>query len=306
MPRLIVAIQVVLSLVTIMGLATGCELLSPTSTPSSTPAPPASEYPADISGRVTIADTVVADLPKSHKKVEHGYGPWWIVDVVVKNKNYEKPITSIWDTSISMPVGEEHFIWSIVIDDKVWGGLKSWSGFPAGDTFPQPPMIVPKGESGKTTFLFRGPDVSPNDAQICYRGQEPYSYGRLTGGDRVAVYDWDLKKAVQEPKYVPVSPPPKMTKIAAVQGMWVSNWVWGYDYALCVELKPTGSASANKVYTVELSEKSRLRDSTTVRWNQPDINVLKAKTVYFSVTRSEFNAYLLEDVSHIFSVKVHE
>ena len=46
MPRLISIIQIALSLVMVMALATGCAV------PSSTPTP-ASEYPADISGHVT-------------------------------------------------------------------------------------------------------------------------------------------------------------------------------------------------------------------------------------------------------------
>ena len=100
------------------------------------------------------------------------------------------------------------------------------------------------------------------------------------------------------------SPMPISQTIATAQDMWVSNWVWGYDYALCVELKPSSFASAYKDYTVELYEWRVLRDTTNVEWNQAELNVLKAKTVYFPVTRSEFNAYFLEDISHIFSIQV--
>ncbi|OGO22997.1 MAG: hypothetical protein A2144_12425 [Chloroflexi bacterium RBG_16_50_9] len=46
---------------------------------------------------------------------------------------------------------------------------------------------------------FPVPDtLKVSDAKLCYQGEEPYSYGKLTGGDMVAVYDWDLKKAVPE------------------------------------------------------------------------------------------------------------
>ena len=112
-----------------------------------------------------------------------------------------------------------------------------------------------------------------------------------------------------ETRYVPVVP--KITKIATVQRMWVSSWTAGIfgtgpPYGLCVELKPTESALANKVYVVELYEKGHLRDSTTVSWNQPELNVLKEKMVILPVTRVEYNAYVFEDISHIFSIKVCE
>ena len=159
------------------------------------PSPP-STYPAEINGHVTIAEKVRAELPKSQKQIEwmplgNDRG-WWIVEVSVKNKDYEKPITAIWNSSLSMPIGEEHWIWSIMIDDKVWTGLKNV------DIFTPASMSVSKGQSGSTTFLFKAPNIEPSDAQICYRGQEPYSYGKLTAGDKVVVYDWDLKKAVEE------------------------------------------------------------------------------------------------------------
>lgn len=94
--------------------------------------------------------------------------------------------------------------------------------------------------------------------------------------------------------------------VATVERMWVSNWVWGYNYALCIDLKPTDSAVASKEYVVELYEKDHLRATTTVSWSQPQLNVSDTKTVYFSITREEFSAYSMRDVSHIFSVKIHE
>jgi len=199
----IYVIQLVLLLLTIIILAVGCENSPSTSkqgsssTPSleSTPIPPTSNYPAEISGCVTIAEKVMVELPKSGKKINYAGGPWWIIDVSVKNKDYEQPITSLWNPSLSMPVGQEHWIWSIVIDDKVWSGIKYDE---ITGTFTPTPINVHKGQVGKTTFLFTAPNVSPSDAEICYRGQEPHSYGKLTFSEKVTVYDWDLKKAVQE------------------------------------------------------------------------------------------------------------
>jgi len=104
----------------------------------------------------------------------------------------------------------------------------------------------------------------------------------------------------------PLSPTSPFIKIATVEYMWVSNNTWRYDYALCVELKPTNFASANKSYIVELYEKNHLRNSTNVSWNQPEINVLKDTYVCFPITESEYDAYYLEDISHIFSISVRE
>jgi hypothetical protein len=178
--------SVLLSLVVLCGMTLSCEVPSAIS-------PPSSEYPADIIGHVTIAETVVVEgRTKEIELSAIGDRVWWIVDVVVKNKDYERPITATWNSSLSMPVGEEHWIWSIMIDGKVWSGLERL------DLFSPAPMSISKGQTGRTIFLFEAPNIDPSDAQICYRGQEPYSYGELTGGDMVVAYDWDSQKALVE------------------------------------------------------------------------------------------------------------
>ena len=92
--------------------------------------------------------------------------------------------------------------------------------------------------------------------------------------------------------------------IATVEHMWVSNIGFVYHYSLNIDLKPTTSALANQSYLVELYEKGLLRDTTTVKWNQPEINVSKSKTVYFGITGAEYDAYLFQELRHIFSVRV--
>lgn len=62
----------------------------------------------------------------------------------------------------------------------------------------------------------------------------------------------------------------------------------------------------NKAYVVDLYEKGKLRATAKVSWNQPEINVAKMKPVRFQATREESEAYAMEDVSNIFSAKVHE
>lgn len=105
--------------------------------------------------------------------------------------------------------------------------------------------------------------------------------------------------AVQEPSEVP-----EATKIATVKDVWVSNISFKYDYVLCVELEPTTSALPDQKYLVELYENEKYRDTAAIGWNQPELNVFKKKLVKFPITREEFNAYFMENISHIFSVKV--
>jgi len=102
--------------------------------------------------------------------------------------------------------------------------------------------------------------------------------------------------------------------IATTKDMWVSNvgnvlsnMLAGEQYSpynLVVELKPTKSALPDQKYLVELYENGKCRDTTAIAWNQPELNVLKEKLVWFPITSEEFDAYFMEDISHIFSVKV--
>jgi len=269
------AIQIALLLSMISGLIIGCEGLSS--------APPASEYPADIIGRVTIAEKVMVEGEQD--KSFGGNIVYWIVEVSVKNKNYERPINSKYDPSIPLPkdvsVGQ---VWSIIVNGKVW----------ATPIFDSPPITVPQGQSGNMIFSFAfqtDDDTKVSDTQISYRGQEPFYYGELINGDTVAVYDWDLKKVTQ----AQVSQE-NVATVKSIRGVT----------DLLVELHPTNHTVANKVYVVDLYEKGNFRARTKVSWNQPEINVSSMKLVSFPLTWEEEKAYRFKDVSHIFSVKVHE
>jgi len=79
-----------------------------------------------------------------------------------------------------------------------------------------------------------------------------------------------------------------------------------YPYAVYANLKPSQSAIAGEVYNVDLYEKGTFRATTTISFTQPDINIGAIKTVAFPASADEYNAYVMQDVSHIFSVKVHE
>ena len=121
--------------------------------------------------------------------------------------------------------------------------------------------------------------------------------------------------AVSSPTSTPSST--KITSeenVATAEDMWVSNvgnvlssMLGGEQYSpynLVVELKPTKSALPDQKYLVELYENGKYRDTTAIAWNQPELNVLKEKLVSFPITSQEFDAYFMEDISHIFSVKV--
>ncbi len=271
--RWIYVTQIALSVVVISGLATGCGVLS------SIPAPPTSEYPADISGRVTIAEKVIAkynrNKPDTMELTPLERKVFWIVDISVKNKSYEDVVTASYKD------------WKIVAGDKVYDSPK-----PFMDIWPSTAMNVVVGATGKTTFRFTVPDtLKVSSAKLCYQGQEPYSCGKLTGGDKVAVYNWDLGVARVE------------SAVAHVVG---KPYVGVLTLDLRFELEPTDLAVAGKVYEVELYEKGKFRSVTSISWSQPELNVKKVKSVGFPLSYEERQAYFLEDISHIFSLKMCE
>jgi hypothetical protein len=75
-------------------------------------------------------------------------------------------------------------------------------------------------------------------------------------------------------------------------------------FGLSVKLKPTNAAKAGTTYIVNLYEKGKFRDSTSVLWNQPELDVIKTEIISFPLTEEEYNAYLGEDISHIFSIEI--
>lgn len=90
-------------------------------------------------------------------------------------------------------------------------------------------------------------------------------------------------------------------KIASVQSIGVTNHG---GYSLQVELKPYRAAQSEHLYRVELYEKNTFRDEATVIWYEPEINVVKPKLVYFSISEIEYSAYRDADISGIFKIRV--
>ena len=70
------------------------------------------------------------------------------------------------------------------------------------------------------------------------------------------------------------------------------------------------NAEANTQYKVELWEGNKLRGTTTISWNQPQIKTQYSKTVCFPLTLEEYRAYSLtsgrdRDLRYIFDIKIH-
>jgi hypothetical protein len=94
---------------------------------------------------------------------------------------------------------------------------------------------------------------------------------------------------------------------------------------LVVKLKPNSSTRSNYGYVVDLYEKGKLRDTSSVFWDTPDLNMKNAEYVYFDLSYDEFQAYsviarvatrdefikfgygfVFKDLQSTFSVKVAE
>ena len=170
--------------------------------------PSASEYPADITGHVTMADMVIAkygaDMPKRMHLTPSEDKIWWIVDISVKNVACENAIAA------------SHQDWKIVANDKVYHAQPYLDAIPASY-----PMSVPLSETGETTFRFLVPDtLKVGDAELCYQRQEASSYGSLSGGDKVALYDWDSRSIVKESyeKYIVEGKQMSLRTIASWRG----------------------------------------------------------------------------------------
>lgn len=100
---------------------------------------------------------------------------------------------------------------------------------------------------------------------------------------------------------VQLSPP-----IATATDIWADFSVYPFRYFISVSLKPTSVAVADKEYAADLYEKGVFREQKFISWNQPELNVLKQQVILFCSNQQEFEAYRRENISHIFSVKVHE
>lgn len=236
------------------------------------------DYPADISAKANVVSSIYVNLVKGTKQSimqPKADNVFWVANITVKNNSYLKNVLGNYNH------------WFVEFNGNIFSSVfrAIWDGESSG-------MDLKIGQSGSMMNCFEVPnDVYYRNTELIYKGQEPYSYGEINIGDKFDTYDFDRNKLINF-KY----------DIAIVQRFIVGN----IPYKIYVYLKPTDEVIVNEVYRVELYEKGKLRDaSQIVSWSQPELNVKKEKMVGFDATREEFRAYQLEDISHIFSVKVH-
>jgi hypothetical protein len=178
MRRALSITQVLLSLIAVFILVVSCEKLPSTSSNS--------EYPADISGHVIIPEVLYVRNVTMWKN-EGERENFWVVEISISNTSYEHNITHDCEN------------WQIEAGGKVY---PLGEGLMRALRYKEVPYHeewdIPTGQSGKMTVCFSVPDtLKISDAIICYQGQEPYSYGKLTGGDLVEAYDWDSRVVTQ-------------------------------------------------------------------------------------------------------------
>jgi hypothetical protein len=181
------AVQVFLILAVLPVLTTSCGKSSVATIPVSNSTD--STYPAEISGQVIIPHYIYADNVTMQKNETSG-DVFWVVEVSVKNDSYKKTVSCFDDDFNS---------WQIVADGEAYAidtGLMRVlrdRNVMAPDS-----LVVPAGQSGNFTVLFSVPDgLNVSDARLCYRGQEPVSYGELTGGDPVEMFEWNQRVITQ-------------------------------------------------------------------------------------------------------------
>lgn len=75
-------------------------------------------------------------------------------------------------------------------------------------------------------------------------------------------------------------------------------------YCVFANLKPNKFIIAGTVYTIGLYENGKLRATTFVDWNQPEINVQKDKVVAFPSNKQEYSAYFNAGIISVFTVNV--
>jgi hypothetical protein len=92
--------------------------------------------------------------------------------------------------------------------------------------------------------------------------------------------------------------------IATIGGLYIDA-VWSNNGGhIDVPIAPAKLAIADTIYTVQLFEKGSLRATSTVSWNQPQINVATVIIAQFPCSYVEWQAYNGKDLSGTFSAKV--
>lgn len=168
--RLVWTTRIALVLVMLMVVFAACTNSSQNSQSS-----PSSRYSASLSGRVTTAEKMICYTHDPMAPIGVG-NIFWVVEISVKNVSYSQPIS--------------YYGLQIVANNVAYipGVL--------GNSFAEP-FNVSLGQSAQLTLVFSIPrTVAVGDAQICYSGQAPASYGKLSKVSAISVYDCVAKSAI--------------------------------------------------------------------------------------------------------------
>ena len=143
-----------------------------------------STYPAKINGTVMITDNLmVANVAMTFPAQQNQ--TYWIVSISATNNSYQQPISA------------NYAHWFIAVGENLYGTANVQS------TLPPLQLTIPPGSNGKFIIGFSVPNnLAISDAQIVYQGEKPFSYGRLTGGEKVIGYNLSTNTvvtAVNEP-----------------------------------------------------------------------------------------------------------
>lgn len=180
-------------------------------------------YPADISGKVTIVDKISFIDSKSGNQYtwdgDGGLYKYWVIDLSVKNIAYSNPIKSFYLYSDPLPKGIGYTdVWSLVSSNNKLIDIlfNNYSGsFQGEGNFIPNNLSIKNCEVGKFTLIFGVMNSSVSDTRIVYHGEEPCSYGSLTLADKVSEYDWTTKTVINETKQQPEQQIVKETEIQA-------------------------------------------------------------------------------------------
>ncbi len=200
MTRWLKILGLIMAVVSIGTMAVAC------SEPSSTPISPESTYPADITGQVMITGSVRIPSPLSNTET-YIINPktgniLWVINIHIKNKTYPQPISK----TINGHEQIEKMVWNYS-DWEIQSGKDIYEPSQFIKLINSPLLKVPIGQTAQMLDCFEVPNsLTTGNTQIVYRGQQPYSYGKLTGGDEVAGYDLlsnkVLSQSLVQPKVV--------------------------------------------------------------------------------------------------------
>jgi len=121
------------------------------------------------------------------------------VDISVKNNAYSDPVEADFQMGYKG--------WAVTNNDKTYRPVM------CGSSGENPLINLKGGQKGKFMLHFSVPQtLRIENAQICYQGQEPYSYGKLSFVDKVASYDWGSKTVITD-----VTTPPTESNVKVIE-----------------------------------------------------------------------------------------